>query len=123
MEHGPNAREVRAAHVRDGMSNTYLLGEKYLNPANYATGNDISDDHSLFAGDDLDPIGWTDELTAQDTRGDANFYRFGSTHAGGFNMAMADGCAFQPRQPQRRPSHPVGQASACQALPPAAPCQ
>ena len=61
--------EVRAAHVRDGMSNTYLLGEKYLNPVDYATGNDIADDHSLFAGDDLDPNGWTDELPAQDTRG------------------------------------------------------
>ena len=83
--------EVRAAHVRDGLSNTYLLGEKYLNPVDYATGNDISDDHSLFAGDDLDPQGWTDEVPAQDTRGVANSYRFGSAHAGGFNMAMADG--------------------------------
>jgi prepilin-type N-terminal cleavage/methylation domain-containing protein len=49
--------EVRAAHVRDGMSSTYLIGEKCLNPDNYATGLDICDDHSLFAGDDLDMFG------------------------------------------------------------------
>jgi prepilin-type processing-associated H-X9-DG protein len=83
--------EVRAGHVRDGLSNTYLLGEKYLNPDDYATGNDLSDDHSFFTGDDLDPQGWTNELPAQDNRGVANFHRFGSAHTGGFNMAMGDG--------------------------------
>lgn len=83
--------EIRAAHVRDGMSNTYLVGEKYLNPADYFTGLDISDDHSLFAGDDLDPVGWTNVAPAQDTPGVANFHRFGSAHPGGFTMAMADG--------------------------------
>ena len=83
--------EIRAAHVRDGMSHTYLVGEKYLNPVDYATGLDICDDHSLFAGDDLDPVGWTDVAPAQDTAGVADFYRFGSAHAGGFMMSMADG--------------------------------
>jgi prepilin-type N-terminal cleavage/methylation domain-containing protein len=83
--------EVRAAHVRDGMSSTYLIGEKYLNPDNYATGLDICDDHSLFAGDDLDMSGWTDAVPAQDQRGAPNQHRFGSAHVGGIVMAMADG--------------------------------
>jgi prepilin-type N-terminal cleavage/methylation domain-containing protein/prepilin-type processing-associated H-X9-DG protein len=83
--------EGRAAHIRDGLSNTYLLGEKYLNPANYTTGEDICDDHSMFAGDYYDPLGFTDVPPAQDLRGDVNNVRFGSAHAGGFNMAMADG--------------------------------
>jgi len=88
---GGQRSEVRAAHVRDGMSSTYLIGEKYLNPDNYATGLDICDDHSLFAGDDLDMFGWTDVLPAQDRRGEADFYRFGSAHVGGVVMSMADG--------------------------------
>ena len=83
--------EARAAHVRDGMSNTYLIGEKYLNPDNYAAGRDITDDQSAFAGDALYLVGWTNVASAQDTRGVANFHRFGSAHPGGFNTAMADG--------------------------------
>jgi prepilin-type N-terminal cleavage/methylation domain-containing protein len=83
--------EIRASHVRDGMTNTYLAGEKYLNPANYATGLDLCDDHSMFAGDDLDTVGWTHVPPAQDLRDDVNTARFGSAHVGGFTMAMADG--------------------------------
>jgi prepilin-type N-terminal cleavage/methylation domain-containing protein len=83
--------EIRAAHVRDGMTNTYLVGEKYLDPANYATGVDWSDDHSMFVGGDLGTVGWTHVPPAQDLRGDVNTARFGSAHVGGFTMAMADG--------------------------------
>jgi prepilin-type N-terminal cleavage/methylation domain-containing protein/prepilin-type processing-associated H-X9-DG protein len=82
---------ILSAHVRDGLSHTYLVGEKYLNPTNYGTGLDISDDQSAFAGDALDLVGWTDAAPAQDARGIAHFHRFGSAHPGGFNMAMADG--------------------------------
>jgi prepilin-type N-terminal cleavage/methylation domain-containing protein len=46
--------EVRFQDVTDGLSNTYLVGEKYLNSTEYATGLDIGDDSSLFQGDDFD---------------------------------------------------------------------
>ncbi len=85
--------EVKAAHVRDGLSNTYMVAEKYLNPDNYVSPLDIGDDHSMFAGDDLDPHGWTYELPAPDQAGVANYTRFGSAHVGTFNVAMADGSA------------------------------
>jgi hypothetical protein len=83
--------EIRAAHVRDGMTNTYLVGEKYLDPANYATGIERSDDHSMFVGGDFGTVGWTHLPPAQDVRGEQNIARFGSAHVGGFMMAMADG--------------------------------
>lgn len=89
--------EVRAAHVRDGMSNTYLVGEKYLNPVDYTNGLSWSDDQSMLVGDYLDLIGWTNVPPAQDLRG------------------ATDYGAFQPRQPQRRPGRTVGQASACRS--------
>jgi len=85
--------EVQMAHVRDGASNTYLIGEKYLNPDHYATGLDYSDDHSFLAGDDFDMNKWTDEPPLADRYGQTEFWRFGSSHPGGFNMSLCDGSA------------------------------
>ena len=36
--------------IEDGTSKTYMVGEKYLNPDNYATGRDPSDDWSMYSG-------------------------------------------------------------------------
>lgn len=87
--------EVRAAHVRDGMSHTYLVGEKYLNPVDYTNGLSWSDDQSMLVGDYLDLVGWTNVPPAQDLRGQTDYVRFGSAHATGFNMAMADGSTHE----------------------------
>jgi prepilin-type N-terminal cleavage/methylation domain-containing protein len=91
--------EVRAAHVFDGLSSTYLVGEKHLNPNNYYTGLDLNDDCSMFAGSDLDTVAWTGDSIAnvltplpptQDTPGLLNPV-FGGVHANVFIMSMADG--------------------------------
>ena len=42
--------KIRAAQVTDGTSNTYMLGEKYLDPDYYATGSDWTDNSNLFTG-------------------------------------------------------------------------
>jgi hypothetical protein len=39
--------EVSLALVRDGARNTHLMGEKYLNPNDYTTGNDLGDNHVI----------------------------------------------------------------------------
>ena len=36
--------------VRDGASNTILIGEKYLNCDHYSTGKDPADNESLYNG-------------------------------------------------------------------------
>ena len=36
--------EVTMAKIRDGSSKTYLIGERYLNPDDYSTGEDFADD-------------------------------------------------------------------------------
>ena len=83
--------EVRMADVRDGTSNTYLIGEKYLNELDYETGVDPSDDQPMYIGDDYDIHCWTVETPMKDQKGVPYYWRFGSAHAGGFFVATCDG--------------------------------
>jgi prepilin-type N-terminal cleavage/methylation domain-containing protein/prepilin-type processing-associated H-X9-DG protein len=82
---------TKLADIIDGTSNTYMVGEKYLNPDHYETGLDYGDDHSFLAGDDFDLHAWTDNPPLQDRKGYAEFWRFGSSHSSGFNVAFCDG--------------------------------
>jgi prepilin-type N-terminal cleavage/methylation domain-containing protein/prepilin-type processing-associated H-X9-DG protein len=88
--------QTTVADIKDGMTNTYLLGEKYLNSANYTTNADTGDDQSMYTGYQDDVIRWVG------TGGDATYAPrqdqaatlplvFGSAHSSGFNTAMCDG--------------------------------
>jgi prepilin-type N-terminal cleavage/methylation domain-containing protein len=86
---------VRTADISDGTSNTYLIGEKYLDPDAYPTGTDLADNGPALQGDNEDVTrwsGWRPETPwppTQDTPG--VFLRcFGSAHATAFNMAFCD---------------------------------
>jgi prepilin-type N-terminal cleavage/methylation domain-containing protein/prepilin-type processing-associated H-X9-DG protein len=79
------------ADITDGTTNTYLLGEKYLNPDSYATGWDGGDNEWALCGQQHDVSRWTSYLPMQDTPGWATDYTFGSAHANGFQMAFCDG--------------------------------
>jgi len=85
--------EVRISAVVDGTSNTYAVGEKYLNPDDYLTGWDPSDDQSLYSGDDADVLRSTLFLypPRQDQPGLLAAHNFGSAHPGGWNVAFCDG--------------------------------
>jgi prepilin-type N-terminal cleavage/methylation domain-containing protein/prepilin-type processing-associated H-X9-DG protein len=89
---------IKAVDVTDGTSNTYLIGEKYLNPDSYETGLDWADNEHAMMGVNPDVLRWTnlDYASPQpDTPGVASIFSFGSAHASGFNMAFCDG-AVQP---------------------------
>jgi len=89
------ASQVTIAGVRDGTSNTYLFGEKYLSPDHYTTGLDGGDNESMYMGDNGDISRWTCpnsyHISRQDRLGYYNYGAFGSAHAGGFNVVLCDG--------------------------------
>ena len=104
--------------ISDGVSNTFLLGEKHIDPKFYEKGNQIgSDDYSLYCGADQDSLRTTycgtyqrtdehassttfvrDENNARfpyrdssDLNDEQSSKRFGSAHSGSLNMSLCDG--------------------------------
>jgi prepilin-type N-terminal cleavage/methylation domain-containing protein/prepilin-type processing-associated H-X9-DG protein len=81
----------RIADITNGTSNTYLLGEKYLNPTDYFTGQDLGDEATMVVGSKNDINRLTLIPPLQDKRGYQDTKRFGSAHAAGCNMLYCDG--------------------------------
>ena len=86
----------RIADITDGVSRTYLAGEKYLNPHNYENSKDVGTDQTWNHGCDWDlnrltKIGSTYYPPMQDTPGYMYYQGFGSAHAASLNMAFCDG--------------------------------
>ncbi len=77
--------------IRDGLSNTYMVGERYLNPDHYFTGNAPNDDQCAYSGSDQDVLAATTLAPAQDRVGWPDVRLFGSARSGTFNMAFYDG--------------------------------
>ena len=78
-----------------GATNTYLLGDKYLNPDNYSTGTEGADNEWATVGFDNDIYRTADtsfgDTPMQDTPGFDSDYVWGSAHPNGLHMAFCDG--------------------------------
>jgi hypothetical protein len=79
------------ALIRDGTSNTYLLGERFVSTDDYHTGNCWGDDQGWDLGYDFDSIRWTTRPPLRDKEDCGLDQPFGSAHASAFQMAMCDG--------------------------------
>jgi hypothetical protein len=100
--------------VKDGLSSTYLIGEKYVDLDAAQSGKSYGDNLGPFISDDRNTVRWgsypLDAASTyylaphRDTRGNPQnpndtlygfyglgTYNFGSAHATGFNMAICDG--------------------------------
>jgi len=81
---------VTMGEIRDGSSNTYLIGEKYVCNTHYEDGRDGGDDIVVYCGCDEDIIRQGNAQPIQD-RNVTSINSFGSVHAGTFGMVMCDG--------------------------------
>jgi prepilin-type N-terminal cleavage/methylation domain-containing protein len=93
---------VRAAHVVDGLSKTYLAGEKFVPQRAYETGTDMGDNETWCTGFNNDNYRKTGRLENDQIQEcapapdwdavviDPNG-RFGAAHASGWNAAFCDG--------------------------------
>lgn len=86
--------EVR--EIRDGASNTYLMGERHISFERYERNFQTDDDQGWGVGYDTDSIRTTQmppQFDHASTMGD-NAY-FGGPHLGGFHMSFCDGSLKQ----------------------------
>ncbi len=83
--------EVGNKHVTDGTSHTYLIGERYLNPTNYETGLENSDNETWCTGFNNDNFRCAFDPPEQDRPGVSYENRFGSVHSGGWFVSWCDG--------------------------------
>ena len=85
--------QVRIEQITDGTSKTYFVGEKYLNPDDYATGNAPGDNESVYSGAGQDMNRWTmlNFPPIRDKAGQRASQHFGSAHDSGLNMMFCDG--------------------------------
>ena len=90
-------RRVAFKHVTNGLSKTYLIGEKAMNASKYTAGDDYGDLSPIGIGKDLDSgansyVRYACEEPTQDR---VNYcfacHKFGSAHPSGWHAVMGDG--------------------------------
>ena len=82
---------ITPAKVLDGVSNTYLVMERYLNPDHYETCEALNNNENMYAGHDNDTLTWTAVAPQRDRPGASYTTSAGSAHPGGFQAVMCDG--------------------------------
>jgi prepilin-type N-terminal cleavage/methylation domain-containing protein len=90
---------VTSGDISDGLTNTFMFGEKLMDPYHYTDGLEGTDNNPLYGGFDWDWSRWgalngpssTPVPPIHDIRGDDNQNTFGSSHIDGLNMFTCDG--------------------------------
>jgi prepilin-type processing-associated H-X9-DG protein len=86
---------IRDEDVTDGLSHTYLVGEKYMRPSDYVDGQDPGDARGWIAGYSPDNQRWTGfqqgREPRQDSDAESTSEAFGSPHPHAMNFVFTDG--------------------------------
>ncbi len=82
--------------VADGTSNTYMIGEKFVNPDQAMTGTSYGDDQGPYVSDERDSVRYAAlssgyQAPMQDRAGLDYTWNFGAAHASGFQVVFCDG--------------------------------
>jgi prepilin-type N-terminal cleavage/methylation domain-containing protein len=78
------ASQLKFDHIRDGLSNTYLAGEKRIDRL-----DETQDDQGALFGADVDTARWTEDAPGIDSNEPGA--NFGSAHPSSFGMLTCDG--------------------------------
>ena len=81
---------VELQEIPDGLSKTYFVGEKYVNPDNYLNGADLGDNENMYVGSDRDVFRHSFQ-PCRDRAGLDCSYSFGAAHSAGFQVVLCDG--------------------------------
>ncbi len=82
---------IRKDDVTDGLSQTIMIGEKYLGADSYGTGHVGADNENEYVGFDNDTFRTTGLPPKQDRWGLDDEISFGSAHPNAANFALCDG--------------------------------
>ena len=83
--------ELKMQRASDGLSKTYLIGEKFLDPTSYEVGLFHNDSESMHTGYNNDSLRGTCGVPQRDTPGLGALDVFGSAHPGTWHAAFCDG--------------------------------
>ena len=84
--------QMEAAKIYDGLSNTFLAGEKFVPPDYYNVASGYNaDNEGAYCGDDNDNQRTSYDSPYQDRKGLNALRSWGSAHAGVFGMGLCDG--------------------------------
>lgn len=92
--------QIQMSHIKDGASNTILMGEKFMNTDRYYDSAEGGDNESMYCGPNVDNYRLTyynpsnpaaSEVPTRDRPGVALPWRFGGPHPSGCNMVFCDG--------------------------------
>ncbi|MDX1963538.1 MAG: DUF1559 domain-containing protein [Pirellulales bacterium] len=92
---------VRTKAITDGLSKTIAVGEKYLDPRYYETGDDGADNEHCFTGWNNDMYRTVNNKAESDPVSDYSIFsgnpynRFGGPHTSSWNCVLADAATIQ----------------------------
>ena len=90
-------KHVALKKITDGLSNTFLVGEKGMDPDKYITGRSFGDHAPIIGSKTLEAavntyVRYAAEVASQDRPGNClSCHDFGSAHTGSWHVAMGDG--------------------------------
>lgn len=87
--------QVKNQQIIDGLSNTYLVGEKHVSHVNSKNGEDYGDNESLYVGFNNDTCRSAFAAPEHDTRITLTPTVFGSSHPSVWQVIFCDGSVHQ----------------------------
>lgn len=82
---------VRLRDVTDGLTNTYLVGEKCISPEHYLDGRTVGDKRTMYMGANQEINRWGFVTPRRDSVDEQGPSAWGSPHVSGFNIVFCDG--------------------------------